>query len=512
VSASVEGVPVVGTSSTIIAALEATGADTLAVGAWSDITQTDLRRLSWELEGSGVSIVVAPSVTDVTGPRIHIRPVAGLPLLHLEQPEFTGARRLLKGTTDRLAAALVLLLLGPLLLSFAIAVRLTSPGPALFRQTRVGEAGHTFTIYKFRSMFVDAETRLAGLQEANEAADGLLFKIRDDPRITPLGRWLRRISLDELPQLLNVVKGDMSLVHARHCRVRSPSTRATPGGGCSCAGPHRPVAGQRQVGPVVGRGRAPGPALRRELVARPGRDDHLEDRLRRSAATGCLLTPVPAAVLFDMDGLLVDTEPVWTVAEHELAARLGGVFTEEIKAAIVGTRLEVAVPLVVRACGVDPTPAVVVDCTAWLLARMVELYRQGAPLLPGAATLLDAVRAAGVPVALVSSSYRVLVDAVLDTGGLGAFDVTVAGDEVVHGKPDPEPYVTAAARLGVATSRCVVLEDAPSRVASAEAAGCAVVAVPSVPGVSFRPGPRRRVLTSLLGLTVADLGSLSAAS
>ncbi len=211
----VEGVPVVGTSTTVVQALERTGADTVAVGAWSDLTQADLRRLSWELEGSGVALVVAPSLTDVAGPRIHIRPVAGLPLLHVEQPEFTGGRRLLKDTVDRLAALVVLLLASPVLLGLAVAVRLTSRGPALFRQTRVGVDGRDFTIVKFRSMYTDAEARLADLQQHNEASDGLLFKMRDDPRVTPVGRWLRRFSLDEVPQLLNVLKGDMSLVGPR---------------------------------------------------------------------------------------------------------------------------------------------------------------------------------------------------------------------------------------------------------------------------------------------------------
>jgi exopolysaccharide biosynthesis polyprenyl glycosylphosphotransferase len=211
----IEGVPVVGTSATIIEALQTSGADTVAIGAWSDVTPPDLRRLSWELEGSGVALVVAPSVTDFTGPRIHIRPVAGLPLLHLEQPEFSGGRRMVKGTVDRAAAALALALLSPLLFAVAVFIRVTSPGPALFRQTRVGVDGRDFIIYKFRSMYVDAESRLAELADANEASDGLLFKMRNDPRVTPAGRWLRRFSLDELPQLLNVVKGDMSLVGPR---------------------------------------------------------------------------------------------------------------------------------------------------------------------------------------------------------------------------------------------------------------------------------------------------------
>ena len=210
----VEGVPVLGPSSSVIDALRRTDADTVAVGAWSDFSQVDLRRLSWQLEGSGVALVVAPSLTDIAGPRIHIRPVAGLPLLHVEEPEFSGWRRLVKGSYDRLAAFLVLLLGSPMLIALALVVVVTSRGGALFRQTRVGVDGRTFMMYKFRSMYDDAEERLAGLHALNDN-DGLLFKMRDDPRVTPVGRWLRRFSLDEAPQLLNVVRGDMSLVGPR---------------------------------------------------------------------------------------------------------------------------------------------------------------------------------------------------------------------------------------------------------------------------------------------------------
>ena len=134
----VEGVPVVGSSTTIVAALQRMEADTVAVGAWSDLTQADLRRLSWELEGSGISLVVAPSLTDVAGPRIHIRPVSGLPLLHIEEPEFSGGRRLLKSVADRGIALVSLVLLAPLFALLALLVRLDSEGEVMFRQTRVG--------------------------------------------------------------------------------------------------------------------------------------------------------------------------------------------------------------------------------------------------------------------------------------------------------------------------------------------------------------------------------------
>lgn len=208
-----------------------------------------------------------------------------------------------------------------------------------------------------------------------------------------------------------------------------------------------------------------------------------------------------------MDGLLVDTEPLWTIAEEELAARLGGTWSRQLKARIAGTRLDVAVPAILREYGVSATDDAVADASGWLLARMVELFAAELPVLPGVRSLLADLRHAEVPIALVSSSYRVLVDAVL-AHGPGPFPVSVAGDEVRNGKPAPEPYLTACERLGVDPSRCVVLEDSAAGVASGEAAGCAVVAVPSVPGVSITAGPRRLVMSSLAELDVAALSRL----
>ncbi|HET6909826.1 MAG TPA: HAD family phosphatase [Mycobacteriales bacterium] len=202
------------------------------------------------------------------------------------------------------------------------------------------------------------------------------------------------------------------------------------------------------------------------------------------------------AVLFDMDGLLVDTEPLWTVAEIELAHELGGEWDLEIKAEIVGTRLDVAVPRVLRHYGHEDTPQAIAKASAFLLDRMVQLFDADLPLHDGALGLIDAVRARGVPTALVSSSFRVLVDAALHGLGEHRFDFTLAGDEVRHGKPDPEPYLVACERLAVKPDRCVVLEDAMSGVRSAEAAGCTVVAVPFVTAIPPDP-PRRHVVTSL---------------
>jgi exopolysaccharide biosynthesis polyprenyl glycosylphosphotransferase len=213
-STEVEGIPVLGDSDHILDVLVRTGADTVAVTAWSDVSQTDLRRLSWDLEGTGVSLLVAPRLTDVSGPRIHIRPVAGLPLLNVEEPEFSGVRRIVKGGLDRVLALAGVLVLLPVLVGVAVAVRLTSRGPVLFRQVRIGRHGKPFVIHKFRSMYVDAEDRLADLDHHNEH-DGVMFKIRNDPRVTPVGRFIRRYSLDELPQFFDVLRGRMSLVGPR---------------------------------------------------------------------------------------------------------------------------------------------------------------------------------------------------------------------------------------------------------------------------------------------------------
>jgi HAD superfamily hydrolase (TIGR01509 family) len=219
------------------------------------------------------------------------------------------------------------------------------------------------------------------------------------------------------------------------------------------------------------------------------------------------VTGALSAVLWDMDGLLVDTEPVWTVAEEELACELGGVWSEQLKAAIVGTRLDVAIPLILEHYGREATTVEVAWASEWLLNRMVELFSEGVVALPGAVELLTTVAEAGVPQVLVSSSYRVLVDSVL-SHGFGPFVLTLAGDEVVHGKPHPEPYLTAASRLGVDPARCVVLEDSSAGVLSAQGAGCAAVAVPSVEGVAFVARPRLAVRSSLAGLSVCDLEGL----
>ncbi len=188
--------------------------DTVAVTSSAALGAEKLRWISWQLEGTPTALVVAPGLIEVAGSRLHVQPVAGLPLLHVEQPQFTGYRRVLKSALDRTIAATALIVLAPLLLSVALAVRFTSRGPALFRQTRVGRNGTTFTIYKFRSMALNAEARRIEIVDKDEG-HGLLFKVRADPRVTRLGRIMRKYSVDELPQLINVVTGSMSLVGPR---------------------------------------------------------------------------------------------------------------------------------------------------------------------------------------------------------------------------------------------------------------------------------------------------------
>jgi exopolysaccharide biosynthesis polyprenyl glycosylphosphotransferase len=190
------------------------GADTVAVCGAASTEPGELRRLAWQLEGTGIDLVVAPQLTDIAGPRVHVRPVEGLPLLYVEEPTLSGVSWLFKNLMDRVVAMVCLVVGSPILAAIALAIWLSDRGPVFFRQSRVGREGNTFRVWKFRTMYVDAEERLAALVPQNES-DGLLFKMRNDPRVTPLGRFLRASSLDELPQLINVLVGEMSLVGPR---------------------------------------------------------------------------------------------------------------------------------------------------------------------------------------------------------------------------------------------------------------------------------------------------------
>jgi exopolysaccharide biosynthesis polyprenyl glycosylphosphotransferase len=209
------GVSSVGDVDSVIESARAIEASTVAVVSASHLGSERLRWITWQLERTGIELLVSPGLVEVAGHRLRVRSVAWMPLLRVEEPEFRGARRVLKELMDRLLALFITIALLPVFVVLFLAVRLSTPGPALFRQTRVGRDGRTFPMYKFRSMFVDAEARLAELKSENVYPAGPLFKVHNDPRITPVGRILRRYSLDELPQLINVLAGHMSLVGPR---------------------------------------------------------------------------------------------------------------------------------------------------------------------------------------------------------------------------------------------------------------------------------------------------------
>jgi len=207
------GIPVVAGFADVIPQLDAVGADTVIFSGSDKISPQQMREIGWHLEARGIDLIVAPALTDIAGPRIHARPVAGLPLIYVDFPTFEGGKFLTKRAADIVLSALALVLLSPLFCFIALMVR-RDGGPALFRQERVGLDGRAFAMLKFRTMVVDAEERLDGLLDRTDG-NGVLFKMKDDPRVTPFGRWLRRYSIDELPQLVNVFRGEMSLVGPR---------------------------------------------------------------------------------------------------------------------------------------------------------------------------------------------------------------------------------------------------------------------------------------------------------
>jgi exopolysaccharide biosynthesis polyprenyl glycosylphosphotransferase len=210
----VAGVPVVGDLDDAASAVRNLNAGTVAVLSCPEMDGVKLRTLAWELEKTGTDLCVAPSLLDVAGPRTTIRPTAGLTLLHVDHPQLSGPRQVVKDLFDRCCAAAALVVLSPLMLVIAVAIRAHDKGPAMFTQIRVGKDGQEFKIYKFRTMVVNAEARLSEIRDQNEI-DGVLFKMRRDPRITAIGSALRKSSLDELPQLVNVLRGEMSLVGPR---------------------------------------------------------------------------------------------------------------------------------------------------------------------------------------------------------------------------------------------------------------------------------------------------------
>ncbi|GAA3398386.1 sugar transferase [Streptomyces roseoviridis] len=210
------GVPVLGGVDEVPGAIRAFGGGTAVVVLPApEIEASLLRRLAWSTAAAGGDFLLAPALGDVAAARLEVRPVGGVPLLHVRAPRLSRLARLPKEVAERLIAAVLLLLLSPLMCAVALTVRLGSRGPALFRQVRVGLHGKQFTMLKFRTMRPDAEARRAELAHANHNSDGLLFKVRDDPRVTRVGATLRRYSLDELPQLINVLGGHMSLIGPR---------------------------------------------------------------------------------------------------------------------------------------------------------------------------------------------------------------------------------------------------------------------------------------------------------
>ncbi|WP_343045033.1 sugar transferase [Pseudarthrobacter oxydans] len=211
------GLRILGTkpdTESIVSAIEVCGADAVAVSAGVQLHPQTLRHLGWELAARNIGLIMAPALTDIAGPRIHTQQVAGLPLIHVTTPTLEGGQRVAKRLFDVTVSAGLILLATPAMVLVAVLIKLDSRGPILFRQERVGIEGKLFRMLKFRSMVVDAESKLTALAEKNEGS-GPLFKMKNDPRVTRVGRTLRRFSVDELPQLFNVLGGSMSLVGPR---------------------------------------------------------------------------------------------------------------------------------------------------------------------------------------------------------------------------------------------------------------------------------------------------------
>ena len=208
-------IPILGDETTAVAAIDSCGADTVAVTRTGHFGVHGIRDLMWRLETLDVDLVVSPGVMDVAGARLTVRPIAGFPLLHVEKPQYEGAKRFQKRAFDFCFALAALIATAPLLITAAIWIKLSSKGPVFYRAERIGLDGRPFTMLKLRTMVDGADTQLERLLPLNEGAGGMLFKIREDPRVTGIGRLLRRFSIDELPQFINVLKRDMSVVGPR---------------------------------------------------------------------------------------------------------------------------------------------------------------------------------------------------------------------------------------------------------------------------------------------------------
>lgn len=211
--------PVLGGYEDVLRIIDETRAETLILTGADDISPIDMRHLGWELDSRDVELIVAPTLTDIAGPRIHARPVAGLPLIHVSYPTFDGHRRFAKRVFDIVGSGLLIVGCTPLLVVLAVAVKRSGPGGLIYRQKRVGRRGKPFGMLKFRSMVENADDQLISLLDAQGSSETPLFKVLDDPRITRAGKMMRRYSLDELPQLFNVFAGEMSLVGPRPQRA-----------------------------------------------------------------------------------------------------------------------------------------------------------------------------------------------------------------------------------------------------------------------------------------------------
>jgi exopolysaccharide biosynthesis polyprenyl glycosylphosphotransferase len=211
----VGSIQIYGDETNVVDALTVTGASAVALSATERLDGRGIRDLSWDLEKLDVDLMVAPGVVDVAGPRLMMRPVAGLPLIHVEKPQYGGAKRFQKTAFDIILSTLILTLSLPLMTVVAIAVKLSSKGPVFYTSERIGLDGKSFKMIKFRTMVDGADQLFDSLLEFNECVGGVMFKMRRDPRVTPIGRFLRKHSIDELPQFFNVLKRDMSIVGPR---------------------------------------------------------------------------------------------------------------------------------------------------------------------------------------------------------------------------------------------------------------------------------------------------------
>lgn len=216
-------IPVFDRDRDILEAIKLTDADTVIVTRTDHLGPDGMRDLTWSLEGVNVELMVSPNVVDVSSPRMQLGQIANEPFIHLQKPQYREADHLLKALLDRVGGALILVVAFPLLLVAIGAIKLSNPGPAFFLQDRIGKDGQPFRIFKLRTMRTNADQELAALLEEQGSGGSPLFKVDNDPRVTPIGRWLRRYSVDELPQLINVLRGEMSLVGPRPQRAEEVS-------------------------------------------------------------------------------------------------------------------------------------------------------------------------------------------------------------------------------------------------------------------------------------------------